>query len=111
MKLGIAVLVLSVSLFMSGCMNFPIEGDCNKSLKTEQETVHCSMYGFNWDDNTRIVRKTKDGLGLARVEYNMNGLDLFIAAVTLGLYVPVEVEYWPEAAKTIERLPKKSKAE
>jgi hypothetical protein len=95
----------------AGCMNLPIEGDCNKSLKTEQETVHCSMYGFNWDDNTRIVRKTKDGIALAKVEYNMNGLDLFLGAITLGLYVPVELEYWPEAAKTIERLPKKSKAE
>ena len=110
MNSRIRLLAICIPFMMYGCMNFPIEGDCNKSLKTETETVHCSMYGFNWDDNIRKVRKANNGLGLAKVEYNMNGLDLLVGALTLGLYVPVEIEYWTEAEKTIPRLPKKKKA-
>jgi len=91
-------------------MSIPIEGDCAKTpdSKYGQETVHGSFYGFNWDDDTRQVRKATNGLGLAKVEYRSNFLYALLSVVSLGAYVPADVDYWAEAPKTIDRLPKKS---
>jgi len=103
------VAVYAVSI-LSGCMSVPIEGDCPKTpdSKYGRETVHGSFYGFNWDDNTQQVRKVNNGLGLAKVEYRTNFFYSVLSVVSLGAYVPVDVDYWVEAPRTIDRLPKKS---
>jgi hypothetical protein len=94
---------------LAGCMSFPIEGDCPKTPDSiyGKETVHGSFYGFNWDDSNRQVRKANNGLGLAKVEYRTNLLYLVISLASMGTYVPVDVDYWVEAPKTIDRLPRK----
>ena len=93
-----------------GCMNVPIEGDCPKTpdSKFGTETVHGSYYGFNWDDDTRQVRKAAEGLGLAKVEYRSNFVYALVSVLSLGAYAPVDVDYWVESPDTIHRLPKKN---
>lgn len=88
--------VLTAVIFCS-CARIQIEGDCNKSRQSNREVVQASLYGFNWDDDSRQIRKTYDGLGLAAVEYNVNGVDLLLSCLSLGFYVPVKIEYWLEA--------------
>ena len=46
---------------------------------------------------------------LAKVEYRSNFFYALVSVVSLGIYAPVDVDYWVEAPKTIERLPKKNK--
>lgn len=108
-------LILSVIFVMvlSGCMQFAIEGDCPKTpdSKFGKETIHGTFYGFNWDDGSRKVKKSDKGLGIYKVEYYTNPLYAFISIISLGLYVPVDVDYWIEGPKTIRRLPKKKKKE
>lgn len=102
------VVVCAVSI-LTGCASFPIEGDCPKTPDSRygRETVHGSLYGFHWDDNIREVRKADGGLGLAKVEYRTNFFYILASACTLGLYVPVDIDYWVEAPNEIKRLPKK----
>lgn len=107
----ISTLIVACTVSMlSGCMNFAVEGDCPKTpdSKYSQETVHGSFYGFNWDDETRNVRKADNGLGLAKVEYRTNFFYALVSVVTLGLYAPVDLDSWVEAPGTIRRLPKKN---
>jgi hypothetical protein len=104
-----AFLIIFFMGMLSGCMSFAVEGDCPKTpdSKFGQETIHGSFYGFNWDDGTRQVRKADDRLGLAKVEYHTNVFYVLLSVVSLGAYVPVDMDYWVEAPKTIQRLPKK----
>lgn len=94
---------------LTGCASFPIEGDCPKTPDSRygRETVHGSFYGFHWDDNSRKIRKADGGLGLAKVEYRTNLLYILASVCTLGLYVPVDIDYWVEGPAEIKRLPKK----
>jgi hypothetical protein len=109
MKRLFALIALCAVISMSACMNFPIEGDCPKTPDSHygKETIHGSFYGFNWDDNTREVRKANNGLGLAKVEYRTNFFYALISVFSLGAYVPVDVDYWVEAPKEKSLLPKK----
>lgn len=114
LKKGIAgVLVFCLLGTLGGCMSFAIEGDCPKTpdSKFGQETVHGSLYGFNWDDGSRQVRKADNRLGLAKVEYHTNVFYLLASVVSLGAYVPVDVDYWVEGPETIQRLPKKNEGD
>jgi hypothetical protein len=107
----ISTLIVACTVSMlSGCMHFAVEGDCPKTSDSKygQETVHGSFYGFNWDDDTRHVRKADNRLGLARVEYRTNVFYVLVSVITLGLYAPVDLDYWVCAKEVIDRLPKKS---
>lgn len=104
-----SVILLGMISFLTGCMQFAIEGDCPKTPDSvfEKETVHGSFYGFNWDDKTRNVRKSSDRLGIAKVEYHTNVFYSIVSLMSLGLYVPVDIDYWIEGPAIIERMPKK----
>jgi hypothetical protein len=106
-QMFVAIFILCL---LTGCMSVPIEGDCPKTpdSKFGKETVHGSFYGFNWDDNSRNVCKAKDRLGLAKVEYRTNFFYALVSVASLGIYAPVNVDYWVEAPQTISRLPKKN---
>ena len=110
MKWISTLIVASTMSMLSGCMHIAVEGDCPKTpdSKYGQETVHGSFYGFNWDDDTRHVRKADNGLGLAKVEYRTNFFYALVSVVTLGVYSPMDVDFWVEAPETIRRLPKKN---
>ena len=103
--------ILGAVIAMSGCMQFAIEGDCPKTPDSifGKETIHGSFYGFNWDDDRRKVKKINNGLGIYKVEYHTNIIYSFVSLISLGLYVPVDIDYWTEAPSTIFRLPKKRK--
>ena len=109
MKWISTLIVAGTVSMLSGCMHFAVEGDCPKTpdSKYGQETVHGSFYGFNWDDTTRIVRKADNKLGLTKVEYRTNFFYALVSVVTLGVYAPVDLDYWVCAPKTIDRLPVK----
>lgn len=110
MKLISTLIVACAVSILSGCMHVAVEGDCPKTPDSiyGQESIHGSFYGFNWDDDTRQVRKTDGELGLARVEYRTNFFYALVSVVTLGMYAPVDVDFWGCAPGTIRRLPKKS---
>ncbi|MCU0857196.1 MAG: hypothetical protein MUC65_02175 [Pontiellaceae bacterium] len=95
---------------LTGCMNLVIEGDCPKTQDSKfgSETIHGSYFGFNWDDDSREVRKADDGLGLAKVEYRSNFFYALVSVFSAGLYAPVDIDYWIESPQTITRLPKKN---
>ncbi len=59
-------------IFISGCMSFELEGDGLKTPKSAHgsETVHGSLYGFEW--SSLEIEKSSDHLGLLRVEYHTN---------------------------------------
>lgn len=103
--------LLSCLLVLTGCMQFAIEGDCPKTPDSYfgKETIHGSFYGFDWDSK-RQVRKSGNGLGIFKVEYHTNVLYSLVSLLSLGLYVPVDVDYWIEGSQTISRLPKKKKS-
>ena len=80
---------------LSGCMNSTIEGSGTPQKTNGQEVIHGSFYGFQWKDHD--IRKAKDGLGLYRVIYHTNYLYSTAAVLSLGLYVPQEIEWWVQA--------------
>ncbi len=84
-------------IIISGCMSFELEGDGLKTPKSAHgsETVHGSLYGFEW--SSREIEKCSDNLGLLRVEYHTNILYILASTCSLGLYVPQAVEWWCQA--------------
>ena len=101
----VIVIVACTVNMLSGCMHFAVEGDCPKTpdSKYSKETIHGSFYGFNWDDDTRSAREVDKRLGLAKVEYRTNFFYALISVVTLGVYAPMNLDYWV-CADTISRL-------
>ena len=100
MKLSIAGALAGALLCVSSsCMTFELEGDGIKSPDSCHggETIHGSMYGFQWTDH--VIEKCTDQHGLYRVEFHTNGLLLLVSALTLGLYVPQTVEWWCDAGR------------
>lgn len=86
---------LAFALILAGCVNFPIEGSGTPQKTNGYETIHGSYYGFKWQEYD--IKKAKDGLGLYRVIYHTNYLYSAAAVLTLGLYVPQDVEWWVQA--------------
>ena len=90
-KVKAVVLALGLSL-ASACSSFIIEGDGQKAPAMHQETIHGSLYGFTW--NQHDISKSGDYRGLYRVRVSTNGWYLLASAVTLGLYLPQDVQWW-----------------
>ena len=84
--------VLSFCLLVcAGCTHFTVEGDGTKG-ECDSGTVHGSFYGFNWSHWE--PSKSKDDLGLYRVDYHTNMLYSLAAVCSLGLYVPQDAQWW-----------------
>ncbi len=90
--------VFLVSISCTGCFmtSFLVEGGLKEgrdevSASSEQETIHGSLYGFEWSKRTR--KKSQDN-GLYKVEVSTNGLYLIASVITLGFYVPQDVQWW-----------------
>lgn len=75
-------------------MTFSVEGDVAKTpdSKTRSETIHGSLYNFNWSPWT--VEKCDNRKALARVRYHTNALYLLTSVITLGIYTPQNVTWW-----------------
>jgi hypothetical protein len=86
------VLTLAIA-FASACTTFEVEGagSITPVAITGSETVHGSLYGFQWRPFT-VEKCGTDSL--FRVEYHTNAGLLLASIVTLGLYVPQTVEWW-----------------
>ncbi len=90
----ISLSVVVCLFLLSGCMTFTVEGDLPKTpdSTTGTETVHGSVYGFEW--STHVVDKCDNRQGLSRVRYHTNALYLLASVLSLGLYVPQNVTWW-----------------
>ncbi|MFA7231864.1 MAG: hypothetical protein WC071_11395 [Victivallaceae bacterium] len=95
MKLFLQTVCLTFAFILAGCTNFPIEGSGTPEKTNGHETIHGSFYGFKWQEYE--IKKAKDGLGLYRVICHANYLYSATAVLTLGLYVPQEIEWWIQA--------------
>lgn len=85
---------------LSACATFELEtgafcGDLEKKPGSESETVHGSLWGFDWSQRT--VEKCEDDCGIYRVEVHTNAVFVLASVVSLGLYVPQTVEWWCQA--------------
>jgi len=67
------------------------EGRDEVSASSEQETIHGSLYGLEWSE--RASKKSQDS-GLYKVEVSTNGLYLIASLISLGFYVPQDVQWW-----------------
>jgi hypothetical protein len=76
--------------FLCGCMNFKVEGGGTPCPEEGKETVHGSFYGFRWSEHKIVESQEK---GLYSVTYYSNGLYALASVASLGLYVPVDVEW------------------
>jgi hypothetical protein len=79
---------------ISSCATMTIEGDGQKTPKSEHgiHTVHGSYYDFVWSEPP--VEKCENGQGLYRVRVHTNALYSLVSIVSLGLYVPQTAEWW-----------------
>lgn len=86
--------VVALAIFVApACATFELEGagSITPDAITNSETVHSSLYGFQW----RPFTTEKCGAdSLFRVEYHTNAVFLVASVATLGLYVPQTVEWW-----------------
>ena len=91
---------LILILMVPGCMTFTLEGDLLKTpdSKTESETFHGSLYGFDWSSDW-IVKKCPPRQGIMRVRSHTNAVYLLASVASLGLYVPHNVTWWCDGAK------------
>ncbi|MCP4049639.1 MAG: hypothetical protein GY730_02920 [bacterium] len=105
------LLTIVFSMIFTSCMKVTVEGDGAKTpdSKFGKETIYGTFYGFNWNDRYRKVRKAENGLGLFRVEYTTNAAYTTLSIVSLGLCVPVDIDYWVESPSEIRRLEKVNK--
>lgn len=89
--------ILVVAGPLAGCAAFELESAILPEEMEMAETngsaiVHGSLYGGNWSaPDAEVCPK---GCGIYRVEYSTNLLFVLTSAVTLGLYVPQNVEWW-----------------
>lgn len=87
---------------ISGCATMTIEGDGQKTPKSEHgtHTAHASYYGFVWSEPP--VEKCENGQGLYRVRVHTNALYSLLSIVSLGLYVPQTAEWWCDGTRAQE---------
>lgn len=79
------------AFFISGCQHITLKGD-GVPNKHYQETIHSSYYGFYWNDYKEI--KASNNEGLYRIRICDNYAYSLIGILTLGIYKPLDVEYW-----------------
>lgn len=93
------LLLLLASSALPACSTFELEGSgsITPEAVTGSETVHGSLYGFQWKEFD--IEKCGNNT-LFRVEYHTNAGLLLASLLTLGLYVPQTVEWWCNSPST-----------
>ncbi len=96
MKIISMFVLLFSAMGLTACSTFEIEGrgSVKPDAITGSETVHGSLYGFQW--SPFAIEKCGDD-NLFRVEYHTNAALLAASVLSLGLYVPQTVEWWCDA--------------
>lgn len=92
--LGIAFATLAVS--GSSCTSFELEGSVGKNPKgqvSDSAIIHGSFWWFDYW-TPPAVTICDPGYEIARIETHQNALYFLTSLVSLGLYVPQEVEWW-----------------
>ena len=83
---------ITLATFICACQHIRIKGDGTPDKHGQPETIHGSYYGFNWSDFDEI--KTKDKIALYKVRCNDNFAYALVGVLSLGLYKPMDIEYW-----------------
>lgn len=83
---------ITLTAFLCACQHVSIRGDGTPDKHSQPETIHGSYYGFNWSDF--YENKTKNKIALYEVRYNDNFVYALVGVLSLGLYKPVDIEYW-----------------
>ena len=95
-KNSLFVFVITM-IALTGCNSLPLESKGSPSGTHKPETLHASFYGFMWQPYDIV--KTKGSEGFYRINVNNNYLFSLLTVFSLGLYAPIEVEWWEQAEK------------
>ena len=97
------LVLVSLIACLPGCMKLKVIGSRNVDQTTEREhvmeTYHGSFWGIPWDEPELKINKDHH---LIRIYYHDNVLYLLASVVTLGVWVPQEVEWWSDEASDEE---------
>ena len=92
-NINLKIILLIMLCIISGCTSARIEGTGIPSEKNQYRIIHSSFYGYQWTGTETITQDAE----LHRVITHTNMLYCAVAVVTLGLYVPQEIEWWTVA--------------
>ena len=80
-------------IWCTGCLSsYVVEGGGEKAAQSGKETVVGNLYGINYGERKSV--KCPGDLGLYKVEVNHNGLYVIASFLSLGFYVPQDVQWW-----------------
>ena len=97
MKPPILFLFVIVIVSITGCNSLPLESKGTPTGTHEPEVLHASLYGFMWKQYDIV--KPKGTEGFYRININNNYLFSLATVFSLGLYAPVEIEWWEQAKR------------
>ena len=93
-KLFKRLILVVLSITIAGCTTHTIRGGGPKTTSaiTGTETIHGSLYSFSGPD----IPENKCALGydLVQVRYHTNAFYLIVSVISLGIYVPENIEWW-----------------
>ncbi|MBR6389172.1 MAG: hypothetical protein IKS15_03535 [Opitutales bacterium] len=94
-KLAINLFLLPCLVLVCACQHVNVKGDGTPDIH-KTETIHGSYYNFYWSEYKPV--KTAGRVPLYRVRVGDNYLYALAGVLSLGLYRPLDIEYW--TAKT-----------
>ena len=103
-------LVLLMSAAMSGCMTVELKSQAPKNdAAAVCECFFGSYYGYWWGDSPQVRLdsalqrgdRSVSTRGMSRVVYGTNAGYGLVSLLTLGLFAPVDVYWWPEAEPAV----------
>jgi len=102
-KIIMTALLCTILVGVCGCATMTIEGDGMKTPESETGThiKHGSFYSIVWSEPP--VEKCDNGRGLYRARYHTNGVYVLASVLSLGLYVPMTVEWWCDGTPVPEK--------
>lgn len=97
MKITTITAAFLASCVLAGCATTIVEGDGVKAPRSAHgvHTAHGSFYKFAWSEPP--VDKCSNGHALYRVRTYTNPLYMAASLLSLGLYVPLTLEWWCDA--------------
>ncbi len=89
-------LVVTSLIVLTSCTSFELESSVGKNPKGQTNgsaTIHGSFWWFDYWTNPEVTI-CETGYEIQRIETHQNALYFLTSLVTLGLYVPQDVEWW-----------------
>ena len=96
LKLLNCCLVMSAAMMFCGCVSrLPVSsgGQTSAGHCNYRERTWGSLYGIDWCDKTNGVESQEPDKPFARVSAVVTPQDFLLSFVTLGLIIPINVQY------------------